>query len=296
MKFILNEEETLEEAGNRANARNGIKRARAAERQQQSVNNNTQDTQQQTTQDTDDNNSEEIEANTDALDDATGKRLLKIIKAASKDGYERFRTGIKGNLNDPGYPFVKLMNNPKFSAALGVGTISGKFGEELNEADSTTALDAGERISGAINDVTNDVKNALGKTKLGRAVTNIKGRVDPKTFSKFGTVYNAFIANNVDGKYVDDAKSVFNDDAIVYDQSLYRLKNLDDIKRAIQIDYDAFKKSDKDKHDELKRAVSQGRVSYTGNSTSNRVDNLAKEIRSLSDEEKNALKGALNGS
>ena len=197
---------------------------------------------------------------------ATANKLLTIVKSSNKNGFNNFLKGIKGNISNSEFPFVKLMSNPEFSYALGIK-------ESLEEGIFDN---------------------------LGDKLNKLKVRVSPNTFVNFASVYNAFLDNDKDIKstnYVNDK------DAIVYKRDLYKLKP-EGIKRAIEYDVAAANIDDeelkKNYRERLEDAVSSGNLSKIGklkakgDGNQNNLKSVVNATKSLSDDDQKALYDALH--
>jgi len=175
--------------------------------------------------------------------DKVTDNLLSVIKRSNDRGYEAFIQGIKSNINNKDFPFTKLMSKPAFSKALGIM-------ESLEEAN-------------IFSNVADQIKNSKAIKKL----STFKNKVDPKTFSKFATVYNTIL------DLKDDANTLIdNPQSVVYQPSLYKLNNYKDIESAIKIDVSAIKNNDRSKHDELMKAIASNKVSQVSAIKSNDSD------------------------
>jgi len=173
-------------------------------------------------------------------------KLLKVVKSSNSSGYESFLNGIKSNIKDNNFPFTKLISNQKFSNAL----IGIKESIELTEGP---LLNAGKRF--------------------------IK-KISPNTFKRFATVYNAFLDNDKDIRATD----YVNKSKILYMPELYKLPDLKDIERAIDIELSALKSGDtvvaSKRLEDLEKAVKNNTVKKVSSmsGTSQRGGQSDKEI------------------
>lgn len=214
-------------------------------------------TQQQNTQQNDTSNTQEETSDEEQSDNIAtvngptnsdvANKLLKVVKSSNSSGYESFLNGIKSNIKDNNFPFTKLISNQKFSNAL----IGIKESIELTEGP---LLNAGKRF--------------------------IK-KISPNTFKRFATVYNAFLDNDKDIRATD----YVNKSKILYMPELYKLPDLKDIERAIDIELSALKSGDtvvaSKRLDDLEKAVKNNtvkKVSSMSGGTSQRSGQSNKEI------------------
>ena len=254
----------------------------------------TQGEQQATQQD----NAENVAADNNQIEGVTNPvqtKLLNVIKASNDLGYANFLKGIKSNIRNNSFPFTRLMQNPRFSEVLGIR-------ESLDEANV---------FSNIANQVANGVKNsrasqfvqdkvqAAKETNLGKKIktganrlSTFKAKVDPNTFRKFASVYNAFLDNKIDTDYVDD------ESAIIYDRNLYSNRNFNNIGKAIEIDFGAQQASDDEKRAELKAAVKAGKIdqvsSLEGTKNRNPFEQVLDQFDKLSPEKKKEFAGLIN--
>ena len=254
----------------------------------------TQGEQQTTQQD----NAENVATDNGQIEGVTNPvqtKLLNVIKASNDLGYANFLKGIKSNIRNNSFPFTRLMQNPRFSEVLGIR-------ESLDEANvfSNIAKQVANGIKNSkASQFVQDKVQAAKETDLGKKIktganrlSTFKAKVDPNTFRKFASVYNAFLDNKIDTSYVDD------ENAIIYDKNLYLNRNFNNIGKAIEIDFGAQQASDDEKRAELKAAVKAGKIdqvsSLEGTKNRNPFEQVLDQFDKLSPEKKKEFAGLIN--
>lgn len=142
-------------------------------------------------------------------------KLIRYLQAASPDAFEEFKKGIKGKINDPNFPFTRLMNSKKFIAAIGAD-----INESLNEAGLGLI---GNKLVDKIKN-SNTYKNAADKYRA----------KNTKPISKLIRAYNAVMGEDerLVNQYLDKAK----DFSILCRPELYLMKDKQNIANALNID------------------------------------------------------------
>lgn len=239
---------------------------------------------QQTTQQ---NNAENVATDNDQIEGVTNPvqtKLLNVIKASNDLGYANFIKGIKSNIRNNSFPFTRLMQNPRFSEVLGIR-------ESLDEANVFSNM-ANQVKNSKVGQFISDKNQALKNSKVGKSLSTFKAKVDPNTFRKFASVYNAFLDNDIDTDYVDD------ENAIIYDRNLYSNRNFNNIGKAIEIDFGAQQAGDDEKRAELKAAVKAGKIdqvsSLEGTKNRNPFEQVLDQFDKLSPEKKKEFAGLIN--
>ncbi len=189
-----------------------------------------------------DENTSEEEKVTATVGNDTMRKLLTVIKSSNDRGYQAFINGIKGNINNPNFPFTKVMMNPAFSRALGIKEELGEADEYTNQGllgnlkDQVTNKIKNSKVGKATSDVVNHTKDAIKNSNLSKKASALKVKTSPKTYARFATVYNTLldVDDNTASQYADDKE------AIIYnDPALFRLSPKD-IAYAIKVDMSAM--------------------------------------------------------
>ena len=188
--------------------------------QNQSQSNQQSDSQDSSQDSQNDSNEEPNDQQNDQQPVNTKDKLVSYFSETEPKAFEEFKKGIGNHINDNNFPFVKLMSMPRFAKAIGVNVE-----ESLNEAGPISNL-----VSKTLgNKIANVMKTNQDK-KSSQRWNNAKNTA---SISKFVRAYNALlkIDENVANTYLNKAK----EKSILCDPNLYTI-DAKQIPKALNID------------------------------------------------------------